>query len=107
MMHVVRTLSIERALGVRLIVIEEVRNYGKILYIKSTFENGWWENAYPSSYPLDPPLAISYRNHQKSLVYFSNLTPLILFYFTKKQSYKGGMAQCFPPPKYVSGLEHA
>ena len=25
------------------IAIEEVRNYGKFVYIKSIFENGWWE----------------------------------------------------------------
>ena len=44
----------------------------------------------PHPTPLNPPLAISYRNHQKSLAYFSHLTPLILFCFTKKQSQKGG-----------------
>ena len=40
--------------------------------------------------PLDPYLAISYRNHQESLTYFSHLAPLTLFYFTKKQSQMGG-----------------
>ena len=30
-----------------------------------------------SSHPQDPPLAISYSNHQKSLVYFSHLVPII------------------------------
>ena len=39
--------------GVRLIALEEVRSYGKIVYIKNYFENGWWEDAYLSSYPLD------------------------------------------------------
>ena len=34
-------------------------------------------------YPLYPPLAISYRNHQKSLAYFSHLAPLILFFLLK------------------------
>ena len=38
----------------------------------------------PHSTPLDPPLAINYRNHQKSLVCFSHLTPLVLFFFTKR-----------------------
>ena len=47
---------------------------------------------YPSSYPLDPPLAISYKNHQKSLAYFSHLEPLILLFFTIRQSQKGRMA---------------
>ena len=48
---------------------------------------------------LDPPLAISYRKHQKSLTYFNHLAPLISFFFTKRQSQKGGaevMAQCPP-----------
>ena len=79
-----------RAKDVRLIAIEEVRNYGQILYIKNIVENGWWENAYPSSYPLDPPLAISCKNHPNSLAYFSHLAPLILLFFTKRQSQKGG-----------------
>ena len=41
-----------------------------------SFENGWWEDAHSSSsstYPLDSPLAISYKNHQNSLAYFSHL----------------------------------
>ena len=48
---------------------------------------------------LDPPQAISYRSHQKSLAYFSHSAPLVLFCFTKRQSQKGGMVQC-PLPKY-------
>ena len=97
MMHFVRTCSIIRAYGVRLIAIKEIRNYGKIVYTKNIFENSWREDVYPSSYPLDPPLAISYRNHQKSLAYFSHLAPFILFFFTKRQSQKGrAMAQCPP-----------
>ena len=60
---------------------------------------------HPSS--LDPLLAISYRNHQKSLAYFSHSAPLILFFFSKKLSQKGGMAQCSPPPKCAPGLKHA
>ena len=57
---------------------------------------------------LDPPLAISYRNHQKSLAYFSHLAPLVLFSFTKRQSQKGGgggMAQR-QTPKYAIALGH-
>ena len=71
--------------------------YGKIVYIKNIFENGWWEDAYPTSYPL----AMTYRNHQKSLVYFSPLAPLILFLFTKGQSQKGGGHGTMPSPKYL------
>ena len=48
-------------------------NYGKIVYIKNTFENSWWEDAYSYPIPLDPPLAISYKNHQQNLAYFSHL----------------------------------
>ena len=55
MMHFVRTFSIMRAEGVRLIAIEEVRNHGKIVHIKNIFENGWWEDAYPSCYPGSTP----------------------------------------------------
>ena len=43
----------------------------------------------PHPTPLDPPLAISYINHQKSLAYFSDLAPLVKFFFTKRQSQKG------------------
>ena len=31
--------------------------------------------------PLDPPLAVSYRNLQKSLAYFSHLAPLVVFFY--------------------------
>ena len=42
----------------------------------------------PHPTPMDPPLAISYKSHPKSLAYFSHLAPLILFLFNKKQSQK-------------------
>ena len=42
MMHFARTFSIARAYGVRVIAIEEARNYGKIVYIKNSLQNGWW-----------------------------------------------------------------
>ena len=50
--------------------------------MKNVFENNWWEDTYPSalSYPLDRPLAISYKNHYKNLAYFSHLAPFILFF---------------------------
>ena len=31
--------------SLRRIAIEEVRHYGKIVYIKMIFQNGWWEDA--------------------------------------------------------------
>ena len=73
MMHFVRTFSIMRALGVGLIAMEEVRNYGKIVYIKNFLKMAGERMHTPHPTPLDPPLAISYRNHQKSLVYFNHL----------------------------------
>ena len=54
--------------------------------------------------PLDPPLAIIYRNHQKSLAYFSHLATLILFLFTKRQSQKGGHDTM--SPKYAPDRNH-
>ena len=55
MMHFTRTLSIMRAQGVRLIVIEKVRNYGKIVFIKNMFENGWWGGCSPHILPGSAP----------------------------------------------------
>ena len=53
----------------------------------------------PHPTPLDPSLAISYGNHQKNLVYFSHLAPLVLFFFlTKRQSQKGGGQVTMAPP---------
>ena len=48
--------------------------------------------------PHPTPLAISYRNHHKSLAYFSHLAPLILFFFTKRQSQKEGVGHGTMPP---------
>ena len=50
----------------------------------------------------DPPLrAISYKNHPKSLAYFSHLAPLILFFFTKRQSQWRGRHGTMLLPKYA------
>ena len=71
-----------------------------ILYIENIFENGWWRDLYP--WPSSYPLAMSCRNHQKSLAYFSHCgAPLILFRFIQKAELKGGggMVQC--PPRYA------
>ena len=57
------------------------------LYISKTLlkmAGGRMDTLHPT--PLDPPLVISFGNHQKSLVYFSHLAPLILFFFTKKRN---------------------
>ena len=59
-------------------------------FLKMAF--GRMHSPHPTT--LHPPLAISYISHQ----YFSHLAPLILFFFTKRQSQMGGggMAQWLP-----------
>ena len=52
LMHFVGIFSIMRAWSIRLIVIKKVQNYGKTVYTKNMFENGWWGDASP----LDPPI---------------------------------------------------
>ena len=64
MMHFVRTFTIMRAQSVRLIAIEEARNYGKNACIKDIFNNGWLKDAYPSSYPPEP--APGHKLHKPS-----------------------------------------
>ena len=59
------------------------------LYTSKTFLKMAGERMHtPHSTPLGPQLAISYRNHQKSLAYFSHVAPLVLFFFTKRQIQK-------------------
>ena len=66
MMHFVRTFSI------MLIAIKEVRNYEKIVYIKNIFENGWWEDAYSSSYsPESTPGHKLQKPSKKSCIFQS------------------------------------
>ena len=48
--------------------------------------------------PLDSPLTISYRNHQKNLEYFSHLAPLVLFFLLKSRVKRGGGMAQWPPP---------
>ena len=98
MMHFVRTFSIMRikALGLSLSKrFETAEN----LYTSKTFlkmAGGRMHTPHPN--PLDSPPAISYRNHQKSLAYFSRLVTLVLLFFTKKPNQKGRvMAQCSSP----------
>ena len=59
----------------------------KTLYTSKTFAQMAGERRHtPHPTPVYPPLAISYKNHQKSLAYFSHLAPLILLFVTKRQS---------------------
>ena len=58
--------------------------------------------------PHPTPLAIRYRNYQKSLVYFSHLTSLILFFFNsvlKRPSQKGGGAWHNAPLKHAPAFK--
>ena len=51
------------------------------LYTSKTFLNMVGRRMHtPHPTPLDPPLAMIYKNHQKSLAYFSRLAALILFW---------------------------
>ena len=63
MMRFVRSFSIMRAQSVRLIAIEEIQNYGKIVYIKNIFENDWCRMHVPHPTSRDRPVAICYKNH--------------------------------------------
>ena len=56
----------------------------KKLYTSKTFsKTSGGRRHTPHPIPLGPPLAISYKNHQKSLAYFSDMAPLILLIFLK------------------------
>ena len=58
----------------------------------------------PHPTPLDSPLTISYRNHQKNPAYFSHLAPLVLFFLQKGRVKRvvGGAWHNGPFPKYSS-----
>ena len=72
-MHSVRTYLIMRAQGVRLFAIEEVGNYGKSACMKNIFKNGWWEDAYPSFYPLGSVPGHKLRKPSKESSIFQSL----------------------------------
>ena len=79
----------------------------KKLYASKTFlkmAGGRMHTPHPTS--LYPPPAISYRNDQKSLVYFSHLAPLILFFLLKGRVKRGGYGS-MPPIKYSTAWTHA
>ena len=75
------------------------------LYTSKAFlkmAGGRMHTPHPTS--LYPPKAISYRNHQKSLAYFSHLAPLILFFLLKGRVKRGNHGTMLPlPPKYAPG----
>ena len=57
-------------------------------------DGGRMYTLHPTS--LDPSVAISYRNHQKSLAYFSHLAPFIYFFLLQGRV-KRGKAWPNPP----------
>ena len=74
MMHLVCTLHF-RLRVMRLIAIEKVQNYEKIVsYTSKAFLKMADEKIHT---PLDPLLAVNFRNHQKILAYLSHLAPLV------------------------------
>ena len=66
---------------------------------------GRMHTPHPNPPPLDPSLAISYRNHQESLTYYNHLTPLSFFLQKTESKWGGGMA-LHPSPKYAPALGH-
>ena len=82
MMHFVRAFSIMRTYRVKLIAIEGVRDYGKIVYIKNIVENGWWEDAYPPSYPHGSAPGHKVQKPSKESSIFQSLGTIsfVLFY---------------------------
>ena len=82
MMLFIRTFSLMGACAVELIGIKEVRNYGKIVFIKKIFENGWWEDAYPSFYPPESAPGIKLQKPSKESGIFQSFGTItfVLFY---------------------------
>ena len=64
-MHFVRTFSIMRALGVRLVVVEKLQNYEKFLFIKTSLKmagGGDVSLTPPGSAPVRTDNNVSYHN---------------------------------------------
>ena len=75
---------------------QKVRNYKKIVCITNIFENGWWEDAYPLSFPSGSTPGHKLQKPPTNLAYRSHLAPLVLFLFTKRKSQKGGHGTMAP-----------
>ena len=95
MMHSVRTFSIMRVVGVKAYRYQRDSKLWKSFIHRKRFRKWLLGGCIPLILPpMDASLVICYRNHQKSLAYFSHLAPLVLFFFTKRPSQKmGAMAQ--------------
>ena len=95
--------------------MKEDQNYGKIAQATGTSKTvskmagGRMHTLQVSQpTPVDPLLVKSYKNHQKSLAYFSHLTPLNLLFLLKgRSSQKAGIAQCSPPKILLTLHIHA
>ena len=90
-MHFLPIFSILCAKGVRhRLLLSKKFEIMEKLYTSKTFLK-MADGCMPSSYlpGSAPGHKLSYRKHQMSLAYFSHLTPLVLFFFTEKQSQKG------------------
>ena len=92
MMHFVRTFLFMRAQGVLLLKRFEIMDklYKGTSKTCLKMAGGRMHTSHPTL--LVPPQAISYRNHKKNLAYFSQFAPLVVFFFTKECSQKGGRA---------------
>ena len=96
MIHFVRTFLIMRAYALQLSKRFEIieKSYASKTFLKKA----GGRMHIPHLTPMDPSLAISYKNHQKNLAYFSHLAPLVLFLFTKRQSQKERRHGAMAPP---------
>ena len=73
-----------RAKGVRLIAMEEVRNYGKIVYIINIFEMAGGRMHAP--HPIAPGHKLQKPSKESGL--FQSLGTINFFFFTKRRSQK-------------------
>ena len=80
------------------VAIEEVRNYRKIVYIKNTFENGWWEDAYTSSYPSGFAPGHKLQKPSKESGIFQSLGTISIVPSTKRQIQNGRRHGTIAPP---------
>ena len=75
----------------------EVRNYGKTVNMKNIFENGWWEDAYPLSYPPGYKLQ---KLSKESGIFQSLGTINFVFLLKGRVKMRGHLTM---HPKYASG----
>ena len=96
MMHFVRAFSIMRALWRKAYRYRRGSKLWKIVYIKNIFENGWWEDAYPSTYLLGSTPSHKLQKPSKESGIFQSLGTINFYYLLLKNRVKRGG----PPAKY-------